>query len=190
MREQQQALSPATVTQILARWRGGDAGALETLIPHVYDHLHRMARRSLSKERQGHTLSPTALVHEAYLKLLGADAALEDRAHFYAVAARIMRQVLVDHAKARRAEKRGGGVVLKPIEDADQITFQDESLIELDEALTRLRSVQSRAAEALELFYFGGVSYIEMAVVLGVSESTIERDMKFGKAWMFRELKR
>jgi RNA polymerase sigma factor (TIGR02999 family) len=191
MGESHPELNPATVTQILARWRGGDSEALETLIPHVYDHLHRMARRSLSKERQGHTLSPTALVHEAYLKLLGADAPLVDRAHFYAVASRIMRQVLVDHAKARKAEKRGGGIHLKPIEEADRVTArQDETLIELDEALTRLRAINSRPAEAIELFYFGGMSYVEMATALNVSESTVDRDLKFAKAWLFRELKR
>ncbi|MBI4907737.1 MAG: sigma-70 family RNA polymerase sigma factor [Acidobacteria bacterium] len=184
-------LNPATVTQILARWRGGDRGALETLIPHVYDQLHRMARRSLSKERQGHTLSPTALVHEAYLKLVGADGELEDRAHFYAVAARIMRQVLVDHAKARRAEKRGGGAHVRPLEDAEKIVAQqDETLLELDESLVRLRTLNRRAAETIELFYFGGLSYVEMAVALGVSDSTVERDLKFAKAWLFRELKR
>ena len=184
-------MDPATVTQILARWRGGDSDALETLIPHVYDQLHRMAQRSLAKERQGHTLSPTALVHEAYLKLLGANAPLLDRAHFYAVAARIMRQVLVDHAKARRAEKRGGGAHLKPLDEAERvIAKQDETLIELDDALNRLRVVNRRSAEAIELFYFGGVSYVEMAVALGVSESTVDRDLKFAKAWLYKELQR
>jgi RNA polymerase sigma factor (TIGR02999 family) len=184
-------LDPATVTEILARWRGGDTEALERLIPHVYDHLHRMARRSLSKERQGHTLSPTALVHEAYLKLLGADAPLVDRAHFYAVASRIMRQVLVDHAKTRKAQKRGGGAYMQPMEEAERVAaLQDDTLLELDEALTRLRTVNARSAEAIELFYFGGVSYVEMAVALSVSESTVERDLKFAKAWLFRELKR
>lgn len=186
-----QQIDPATLTQILARWRGGDEAALETLIPYVYDHLHRMAQRSLSKERQGHTLSPTALVHEAYLKLLGADAPLVDRAHFYAVASRIMRQVLVDHAKARRALKRGGGAHAEELnEELLLVAQQDQTLLELDEALTRLRGVNTRSAEAVELFYFGGVSYIEMAAVLNVSPTTIERDLKFAKAWLFRELKR
>ena len=184
-------LDAATVTAILARWRGGDKAALETLIPHVYDHLHRMAQRSLAGERQGHTLSPTALVHEAYLKLLGADASLVDRAHFYAVASRIMRQVLVDHAKARRALKRGGGAHAQELTDEMLVAErQDQTLLELDEALTRLRAINARSADAIELFYFGGVTYVEMAAALGVSETTVERDKKFARAWLYRELKR
>lgn len=145
----------------------------------------------MASERDGHTLSPTALVHEAYLKLLGTQAALEDRAHFYAVAARVMRQVLMDHAKGRRAQKRGGGVVLQPLEEASVVaTAQDDFMLELDDALKRLKPVNARSAEAIELHYFGGLSYAELAVVLNVSPTTVERDLKFAKAWLCRDLKR
>lgn len=157
----------------------------------VYDHLRRLARRSLSKEREGHTLSPTALVHEVYMKMLGSDATLTDRAHFFAVASRIMRQVLVDHARSRQTQKRGGGMDVQALEEYGDIAVrQDAMVVELDDALTRLRKVNARSADAIELFYFGGVSYAEMAIALNISESTVDRDLKFAKAWLFRELKR
>lgn len=184
-------MDPATVTHILARWRQGDEQALETLIPHVYDQLHRMAKRSMSGERGGHTLSPTALVHEAYLKLMGTEAAIENRTHFFAVASRVMRQVLLDHAKARRTQKRGGGVAVEPLDDSVVASIpQDDMIIELDDALTRLKAVAARPAQVIEMHYFGGLSYAELAAVMGVSLTTVERDLKFARAWLCRDLKR
>lgn len=177
------------VTALLRAWRTGDDGALERLIPLVYDELHEIARRTMRGERADHTLQATALVHEAYARLIDSAVTWQDRSHFFAVAARQMRRILVDHAKARGRVKRGRG--------ADRITL-DESvavapeppadLLALDEALERLAALDERKARVIELHFFGGLTQEEAAEALGVSAATVERDLRFAKAWLYREM--
>lgn len=169
--------------------RTGDQDALESLIPIVYDELRRLARRHLRKESKGHTLQTTALVHEAYLRLVGAEIPFNDRVHFYAVASTTMRRVLVDHARAKKQKKRGG--------NARNITF-DEGLVagvpgkwdivDLDEALSKLEQKAPRQVRALEMHYFGGLSHAEVAQALEVSVSTARNDMRVALAWLRREM--
>jgi RNA polymerase sigma factor (TIGR02999 family) len=179
----------AGVTQLLNRWVEGDEAALERVTPMVYDELRRIARVVFSRERAGHTLQPTALVHEAYSKLIEVDATWQDRAHFYALAARMMRRLLVNHAKARNAGKRGG--------DALRITLQEEAVgaadinedvLALDEALAELATFDERKAIVLEAHYFGGLTQPETAAVLNISESTVRREERVAKAWMRKRL--
>jgi RNA polymerase sigma factor (TIGR02999 family) len=176
-----------TVTQLLRRWRGGDEAAVQQLVPLVYDELRRLARLQMRGERREHTLQPTALVHEAYGRLVALELSWQDRSHFLSMAARVMRWVLVEHARARRAEKRGGGAVKVSLDAADRAT-QPHAVIELDEALERLSSQDERPARAIELHYFGGLSYVEIAEALGISEATVDRDMRFARAWLRRAL--
>jgi len=170
---------------LLRSWVAGDAESLDALAPLVYDQLRRIAGNAFRGERSGHTLQATALVHEAFARLVDADVDWQDRSHFYALAARTMRRILVDHAQANAAAKRGGsqrnltldeGVVVSP-------DVGDE-LLSLHEALNALHERDARKAEILELHYFGGLTYEEMGSVLGLSNSTLDRDMRFGKAWL------
>lgn len=156
----------------------------------VYPELRAIAQRQLSGESEGHTLQPTALVHEAYLRLVGAEIAWEDRKHFFAVAARAMRRVLVDHARARRRDKRGGDAVLVTLDD--QLAIDDRSgvdLVALDEALDRLAVQDERKARAIELHFFGGLTYEETARALDVSPATVDRDLRMAKAWLLQQLR-
>ena len=155
----------------------------------VYPQLRAIAQRQLTHESDGHTLQPTALVHEAYLRLIDADIEWEDRKHFFAVAARAMRRVLVDHARARRREKRGGDAVFVTLDDQLAIDHAGVDLIALDEALDRLAEVDERKARAVELHYFGGLSYDETARALDVSPATIDRDLRMAKAWLVQQLR-
>jgi RNA polymerase sigma factor (TIGR02999 family) len=178
------------VTVLLAEWAKGDAQALERLTPLVYNRLRQLAASYLRKERQGHTLQPTALVHEAYLRLVDqTNPNWQGRAHFYGVAARLMRQILVDHARQRRAVKRVGGVRVS----LDQaLSFQKErsaDLIALDLSLNALEKIDARKCKAVELRYFGGLSLEETAEVLDVSLMTVRRDLKMAEAWLQREMK-
>jgi RNA polymerase sigma factor (TIGR02999 family) len=181
---------PGEVSSLLLAWRDGDAAALEQLLPLVYDELHALASRRLRAERPDHTLQTTALIHEAYLRLVGADVAWEGRVHFLAVAAQTMRRVLVDHARARGRAKRGGGARPITLDDAMPVALDTApDILELDEALERLSTLDERKARAVELHYFGGLTYDETAAALGVSAATVDRELRLAKAWLYKELR-
>jgi RNA polymerase sigma factor (TIGR02999 family) len=178
------------VTDLLVRWRNGEPGALDQLVPLVYAELRELARHYLRQERAGHTLQPTALVHEAYLRLAReSDAGFNNRIHFLGAAANVMRRVLVDHARRRKAIKRGAG---EPVVDLDQslATGIDANvdLLALDEALDRLAERSPAPARVVELRYFGGLSVAETADLLGVAPITVKRHWAFARVWLYREL--
>jgi RNA polymerase sigma factor (TIGR02999 family) len=180
---------PGEVSLLLQEWKGGNPTARERLFPILYDELKRLARHHLRGESAGHTLQTTALVHEAYLRLVGADVAWEGRRHFFAVAAQVMRRVLVDHARGRKRAKRGGAAIAAPLpENLAAAPERSASLVELDEALTRLSSLDPRKAQVVDLLYFAGLSYDETAEVLEISPATVHRDLRLARAWLFREL--
>jgi RNA polymerase sigma factor (TIGR02999 family) len=178
------------VTRLLNEWNEGDASAIDELFPLVYSELRRQARGYLKRERGNHTLQPTALVHEAYLRLGKLDqAGFENRAHFFAISAITMRRILVDHAREVAAEKRGGGLQRVTFEN---LSVPDEQkavdLLELDAALFGLAKIDLRKARIVEMIFFGGMSYKEIAEVFDVTEKTIQRDWNFSKLWLYREL--
>jgi RNA polymerase sigma factor (TIGR02999 family) len=178
------------VTEILREWFGGDEKAAERLFPLVYDELKRQARRSLSNERRDHTLQPTALVHEAYLRLLDQTVLrAENRTHFFAIASRLMRQILVDHARNRNAEKRGGAAQRLSLEDKD-VSLEEIAgdILSLNDALERFEKFDERKARVVEMRFFAGLKESEIADVLGVNEKTVRRDWQFAKLWLYREL--
>ena len=178
------------VTGLLQQWRGGDEAALQQLIPLVQEELHRIAARCMRGERAGHSLQATALVNEAYVRLVDAQQVnWQDRTHFLAIAARLMRRVLVDHARARLYEKRGGGA--KKVTLVEGLGGSDErpyDLVALDEALETLGKINARRSRVVEMRFFGGLTVEETAQVLGVSTDTVSRDWKLARAWLFREL--
>ncbi|REJ86124.1 MAG: RNA polymerase subunit sigma-70 [Acidobacteria bacterium] len=177
------------VTHLLERWREGDSRALDELMPVVYDELRRVAARRMRDERPGHTLAPTDLLHEAYGRLVQADIPWQDRAHFFAVAAGTMRRILVDHARGRAARKRGGDAVRVTLDDSLPLdAAEPETLLALHEALERLAELDQRKARVLELHLFAGLSYDETAAALDVSAATVDRDLRFARAWLQREL--
>jgi RNA polymerase sigma factor (TIGR02999 family) len=156
----------------------------------VYDELHGLARRQMRGERPEHTLQTTALIHEAYLRLCGADVAWEGHVHFLAVAAQTMRRILVDHARARARDKRGGGAPAVPLNESLAASpARTPDVVELDEAIARLSALDERKARAVELHYFGGLTYDETAAALGVSAATIDRELRLAKAWLYQELR-
>jgi RNA polymerase sigma factor (TIGR02999 family) len=180
---------PRTVTLLLRDWQGGDRAALDELVPRVYRELHRIAAGYVHGERPGHTLRPTDLVSEAYVRLVGSShPEWNDRVQFYAIAARTMRQVLVDHARKRDAAKRGGGE--RPIELDDRVGHDARpiELLALDAALLALAEFDERKARVIELQYFGGLTQDEIAKVLGVHVNTVARDLKVAEAWLQRRL--
>ena len=179
------------VTELLSAWRTGDGAALEQLIPIVYDELRRLAGRYMRNEQPGHTLQTTALVHEAYLRLANEqDRTWTNRAHFFAVAAQIMRNLLVDRARSASRAKRGGGAAQVVLDDVPAMATADpDDLLALDEALGRLGEVDPRAARIVELRYFVGLSNAEIADVLRTSEKTVKRDWSAAKAWLQGELR-
>jgi RNA polymerase sigma factor (TIGR02999 family) len=179
------------VTSLLEAWSQGDPSALGQLIPIVYGDLRRVAGRRLRLERDDHTLSATALVHETYLRLIGQQPSrLENRSHFFAVASELMRRILVDHARRRGARKRGGGTVRLTLDVAVAAgASPDLDLVAVDDALTELAALDSRQARIVEMRFFGGLSSEEAGAVLGVSRATIERDWKMARAWLYRRLK-
>jgi len=187
-----QGNSSTQVTQLLGRWRGGDREALDALVPLVYDELKRIAQRYLRNERPGHTLQSTALVHEAYVRLTNQELPQwQNRAHFFAVAAQLMRQILVDHARAHRADKRGGGACKLTLDEAEQNPQPvDVDVIALDDALKTLTEMDPQQGKVVELKFFGGLSIEDTAEVLGVSPSTVKRDWITARAWLHRELDR
>lgn len=180
---------PQTVTQLLHAWRQGDREALDRLMPIVYDQLHRIASRLMRGERSGHTLQATALVHEAYARLVGGDVSVVDRVHFMSLAARVMRRILVDHARGRLREKRGGGAVAVTLTELEAVSSGSlDRLIDIDEALGRLEAADPRKQQALEMSVFGGMTQAEIAEALAVSVPTIERDLRMARAWLRSEL--
>lgn len=182
--------TPGEVTQLLAECGNGNKEAFDRLIPLVYDELHRLARRSLASERPNHTLQTTALVNEAYMKLVGQEnMRWENRAHFYAIAARLLRRILVDHARTKYREKRGGGANKLSLESDAQISVApDQDLVALDDALNALANIDERKCRIVEMKFFGGLTAEEIGQVLGISAVTVVRDWSFAKAWLYREL--
>ena len=178
------------VTRLLADWREhGDERALDALVPLVYEELRRLAAARLRGEQEGHTLQPTALVHEAYARLVQADLSFSDRVHFFAVAAQMMRRILVDHARKAKSAKRGGGLRAVTLEDNLASTGDDAmDILALDQALERLAEREPRKARAVELHFFGGLSYKETAEALEVSEATVDRDIRMARAWLATEM--
>jgi RNA polymerase sigma factor (TIGR02999 family) len=178
-----------SVTRLLRDWRGGDEAALDRLLPRVYGELRRLARRHLGTEKPGHTLGATGLVHEAFLRLVEADVPWQDRAHFLAVGARMMRRILVDHSRGRSRLKRGGASPRLSIEDVEPAAPEvSMELMELDRALEELADFDARRAQVVELVFFGGLSYEEVAEALGISRATAHRDLRLAKAWLHSRL--
>jgi len=179
------------VTGWLRAWSQGDETALEKLTPLVYVELHQRARRLMGRERAGHSLQPTALIHEAYLRLVGASPVeWSDRSHFYALAARLMRQILVDHARSRGRQKRGGDALPIAFDETVVGPRETPDLVRLDDALHALAETDERKSRVIELRFFGGFSVDEVADVLAVSPQTVLRDWRLAKAWLQREMKR
>lgn len=178
------------VTRLLLAWQDGDPQALDTLTALVYDELYRVAGAYMRRERKDHTLQPTALVNEAFLRLAGIEAKnWKSRAHFYAIAAHIMRQLLVEHARSANTGKRGGGQLKVPVEDALALgEAPDEDLLNLDEALTELARTDERKSKMIELRYFGGLEIAEIAEVTSTSVATVGRELRIGLAWLHRYL--
>jgi RNA polymerase sigma-70 factor, ECF subfamily len=179
-----------SVTALLLAWNSGDPAALDALIPVVYQELHRLARRYITRESPGHPLQATALVHEAYLRLIDASQIQwQNRAHFFAVSANLMRRILVDDARSRNYEKRGGQAQHVTLEDSRIVsTEQFPDLLALDDALNSLAAFDARKSRVVELRFFGGLSVEETAAVLDVSARTVLADWSFAKAWLLREL--
>ena len=182
--------SSESITQLLTEWRDGDETALDRLVPLVYEELRRLAHHYLRRERPGYTLQTTALVNEAYLKLVDHKGMRwQNRAHFYAVAAQAMRRILVDHARSRDAAKRGGGANLIGLDEAATAAqMQAANLLALDEALNQLALIDKRKSRIVELRYFGGMSVEETAEVIGVSPVTVMREWSSAKAWLLRAI--
>ncbi len=177
------------VTQLLADWSQGDREALDRLMPLVYDELRRLADSYLRRERRNHTLQPTALVHEAFVRLVGQELHLENRAHFFGVAAQVMRCILVDHARAHLTAKRGGEAQRLSLEEAIDLPAPREvDLIALDDALTDLARFDPQQARIVELRYFGGLTIEEVAQVLDISPATVKREWHLARTWLHREI--
>ena len=180
--------SPHEVTKLLVDWRKGNKAALDVLTPLVYQELRRIADSYIRREKPGHTLQPTALIHEAYMRMV--DQSLpewQNRAHFFGVSAQIMRQILVDHARGRQAAKRGGGIRKVPLEDA--VIYSEEKaadIIALDDALQELAKLDGRKVRIIEFRYFGGLSVEDTAETLGISVATVGREMRMAQAWLMR----
>ena len=181
-----------SVTELLSSWCAGDAGALAELTPLVHAELHRLARRQMRAERVGHTLQTTAIVNEAYLKLVDLSRVRwQDRTHFFAMAARMMRHILVDYARSRGSQKRGGDALFVPLDEAAAVTAEPSGdLVALDEALNALAHVDPRKSRIVELRFFGGLTVEETADAIGVSPETVMRDWRLAKVWLLRELQR
>ena len=185
------AEAASAVTTLLRAWRRGDQAAFERLTPLVYDQLRRRARHYLRGERPNHTLRPTALVHEVYLRLVNLDQVdWQDRSHFFALAARQMRRILVDSARARRYHKRGGGAVSVTFDEALAVSRRDPDLVALDDALELLAQQDERKVRVVELRFFGGLTNDEIAAALGISSDTVTRDWQMAKLWLRRALRK
>ena len=180
------------VTGLLLSWREGDAAALDRLVPLVYDELRRVARRHLRGERPGHALQTTALVHEVYLRLVDVDQlTVKNRTHFFAVAAKLMRQILVDHARRQHADKRGGGATMVSLADVSPAAQPPSvDVLALDQALDALSAIDARQGGVVELRFFAGLDIDEAAEALGISPATVEREWVLARAWLYRRLSR
>ncbi len=183
-------LTKSQVTQLLQRWSDGEATAIEDLMPLVYDELRQLAKRYLRKERQGHTLETSALVHEAYVRLIDQNRVQwRNRAHFYAISAQTMRRILVDHARSHLYQKRGGGAVKVSLDEALHVGSESPAhLVALDEALERLSAKDQQKCRIVEMRFFGGLTHPEIAEVLEVSLSTVERQWRVARAWLYQAL--
>jgi len=183
-------LTADNLTGLLVEWRDGDQAALDRLMPLVYDQLRRIAHRYVQRERDGHTLQTSALVNEAYLRLADQKVVWQNRAHFFAVTARVMRHILIDHARRRRYAKHGGDARQVPIDEAAAMSLERAAeLIALEEALDELAELDQRKSRVVELRYFGGLSLEETAEALNISLMTVRRDWRAAKAWLYRRLK-
>src|SRR6266446_383854 len=184
------SVSPHRVTQLLVEWSHGDDSALGELTPLVYEELRRLAHHFMEGQRPDHTLQTTALVDEAYLRLADqTNPNWQNRAHFFAVAARAMRQILVSYARSQRSQKRGGGALKVELDEVAVVSPEEsKEIVDLHEALERLTTLDSRKAQVVELKYFGGLNYDEMAEVLKISRVTVRRDWEFAKLWLYTEL--
>ena len=184
------SVSPQHVTQLLADWSHGDDAALAELTPLVYEELRRLAHHYMEGQRPNHTLQTTALVNEAYLRLADqTNPNWQNRAHFFAVAARAMHQIVVDYARSQRSQKRGGGALKVELDEAAIVSpAESQEIVDLHEALERLAALDSRKAQVVELKYFGGLNYDEMAEVLKISRVTVRRDWEFARLWLYTEL--
>jgi RNA polymerase sigma factor (TIGR02999 family) len=177
------------VTRLLRKWGEGDKEALDQLMPLVYDQLRSLAGRCLASGRPENTLRATALVNEAYVRLVQSDLTFNDRVHFFAVAARLLRHILVDHARGLNRQKRGAGAEKIPLDDAILISPETPSgIIELDDALKRLAALDQRKSDVIELVFFGGLTYEETAAALHISAATVHRELRMAKAWLHKEL--
>lgn len=183
---------PNQITQLLQRWRDGNREALDALLPLVYEELRRLAHRHLRNERTEHTLQSSALVHEAYLRLLGQDFPhWEGRTHFFAIAAQLMRQILVDYARRHRASKRGSGVCMLTLGDVDALPQRkDVDVVALNDALNSLAEIDPRQSHVVELRFFAGLSLEETSEVMGIGTATVQRDWTAARAWLHREISR
>jgi len=179
---------PANFTQLLTDWRSGHPQALDRLTPLVYDELRGLARNYMRGERGSHTLQATAVVHEAFMRLIQANVALQDRTHFFALASRLMRRVLVDHAKSRSRIKRNAGVRESGPTEIHPSPAPDFDVVELDDALESLLQLEPRLAQVIELHYFGGLTYEQIAVAAGISTATVHRDIRLARAWLLTEI--
>jgi RNA polymerase sigma factor (TIGR02999 family) len=178
------------VTQLLNDWRAGNGQALNKLMPMVHDSLQRIANKHMRGERVSHTLQATALVNEAYLQLVDAEVTWQNRAHFLAVAARIMRRILIDHARAKHRDKRGGDMVQVTLHDTRIGSDENEpDILDLEHVLKRLHQLDPRKADVVELSFYGGMTYDEIGEALSISPATVDRELRFAKAWLLRELK-
>src|SRR5437899_6710835 len=184
------SVSPHKVTQLLQQWSRGDDAALAGLTPLVYEELRRLAHHFMEGQRPDHTLQTTALVNEAYLRLADqTNPRWQNRAHFFAVAARAMRQILVSYARSQRSQKRGGGALKVELDEAAIVSPEEsKEIVDLHEALEQLSALDSRKAQVVELKYFAGLNYDEMAEVLKISPVTVRRDWRFAKAWLYTQL--
>ena len=185
--------SSPNVTDLLLAWGRGDRSALDALLPLIYGELRRQADRALRRESSGHTLQPTALVHEAYLRLIDQERVeWQNRSHFFGVAAQLIRRILIDHARSRHAVKRGGGAIQLTLEDGDGQRRSDADdavdILSLNDALERLTALDPRQGQVVELRYFGGLSIQETAAAMGISVATVKREWAVARAWLRREL--
>ena len=188
--ERAMAIDEGQITVLLRAIRAGDTEAEESLLPLVYRELHRLARSYMRRERPDHTLQPTALINEAYLRLAGGEIDWKNREHFIGVAAQVMRRVLVDHARSHNAEIRGGGLKRVELDEGFALSSQNaEMLLPLNEALDRLAKINARQARVVELHYFGGLSMLQIAALLHISERSVKRDWSLARIWLFEELR-
>jgi RNA polymerase sigma factor (TIGR02999 family) len=180
--------APIDFNQLLTEWHSGEPQALNRLTPLVYEELRRLARNYMKAERGNHTLQATAVVHEAFLRLVHANVTLNDRAHFFALASRLMRRVLVDHAKSRSRAKRFAGIREGEVSEGQGPLTQGVDIIALDDALESLAQLEPRLAQVIELFYFGGLTYDQIAETTGASAATVHRDIRLARAWLLNEI--